>query len=89
MIMLNGVGVDPLPNYKREAAARWDAYVYVPDPDALAADSAMNWKETIKRSATEFSPNRPPRDRLARAIVSRDDYSKPLKRQNVPDKEGN
>ena len=40
MIMLKDVGVDPLPNYKREAAARWDAYVDVPDPDALAAEFA-------------------------------------------------
>ena len=38
MIMLKDVGVDPLPNYKREPGARWDAYVYVPDPDALAAE---------------------------------------------------
>ncbi len=38
MIMLKGVGVDPLPNYEREAQARWDAYLYVPDPDALAAE---------------------------------------------------
>jgi len=38
MIMLRPVGVDPLPNYKREAAARWDAYIYVPDPDALFAE---------------------------------------------------
>ena len=34
------VGVDPLPNYKRERGARWDAYLYVPDPDALAAKFA-------------------------------------------------
>lgn len=40
MIMLKDVGVDPLPNYKRDAAARWDAYVSVPDPDALAAEFA-------------------------------------------------
>ena len=40
MIMLKDVGVDPLPNYKREPAARWDAYLYVPDPDALAAEFA-------------------------------------------------
>jgi catechol 2,3-dioxygenase-like lactoylglutathione lyase family enzyme len=40
MIMLKGVGVEPLPNYKRESAARWDAYLYVPDPDALAAEFA-------------------------------------------------
>jgi len=38
MIMLKSVGVDPLPNYKRQPQARWDAYVNVPDPDALAAE---------------------------------------------------
>jgi catechol 2,3-dioxygenase-like lactoylglutathione lyase family enzyme len=40
MIMLKSVGVDPLPNYRREPAARWDAYLYVADPDALAAEFA-------------------------------------------------
>ncbi len=40
MIMLKDVGVDPLANYKREPAARWDAYLHVPDPDALAAEYA-------------------------------------------------
>jgi catechol 2,3-dioxygenase-like lactoylglutathione lyase family enzyme len=40
MIILKAVGVDPLPNYKREPAARWDAYLSVPDPDALAAEFA-------------------------------------------------
>jgi catechol 2,3-dioxygenase-like lactoylglutathione lyase family enzyme len=40
MIMLKDVGVPPLPNYQREPMARWDAYVYVPDPDALAAEFA-------------------------------------------------
>jgi catechol 2,3-dioxygenase-like lactoylglutathione lyase family enzyme len=38
MIMLKNVGVDPLPNHKREPGARWDAYLNVPDPDALAAE---------------------------------------------------
>ncbi len=41
MIMLKDVGVDPLPNYKRDIEkgwARWDAYLHVPDPDALAAE---------------------------------------------------
>src|SRR5215470_10067722 len=38
MIMLKDVGVDPLPNCVREPAARWDAYIHVPDPDALAAE---------------------------------------------------
>ena len=38
MIMLKDVGVDPLPNYKRQPQARWDGYVYVPDPDGLASE---------------------------------------------------
>jgi catechol 2,3-dioxygenase-like lactoylglutathione lyase family enzyme len=38
MIMLKVVGVDPLPNYKRHPWARLDAYLSVPDPDALAAE---------------------------------------------------
>ena len=41
MIMLKHVGVDPVPNYTRDikqGQARWDAYLHVPDPDALAAE---------------------------------------------------
>lgn len=41
MIMLKDVGVDPLPNCERDVGkgwARWDAYIHVPDPDALAAE---------------------------------------------------
>lgn len=41
MIMLKDIGVDPVPNYTRDikkGIARWDAYLYVPDPDALAAE---------------------------------------------------
>jgi len=38
MLMLKDVSVDPLPNSHREPRARWDAYVDVPDPDALAAE---------------------------------------------------
>lgn len=40
-IMLKAVGVDPVPNYRREVGkgcARWDAYLDVPDPDALATE---------------------------------------------------
>ena len=43
MIMLKDVGVDPLPNYKRDAEkgwARWDAYLQVADTDALATEFA-------------------------------------------------
>jgi catechol 2,3-dioxygenase-like lactoylglutathione lyase family enzyme len=41
MIMLKSIGVDPVPNYTRDikkGIARWDAYLHVPDPDALAAE---------------------------------------------------
>ncbi len=40
MIMFKAVGVDPLPNPKRDVGARWDAYLHAPDPDALAAEFA-------------------------------------------------
>ena len=42
-ILLKAVGVEPVPNYKRDVEqgiARWDAFVSVPDPDALAAEFA-------------------------------------------------
>lgn len=38
MIMLKAVGVDPIPNAGRHPWARWDAYIGVSDPDALAAE---------------------------------------------------
>lgn len=40
MIMLKAVGVSPQPNHQRNREARWDAYLHVPDPDALAAEFA-------------------------------------------------
>jgi catechol 2,3-dioxygenase-like lactoylglutathione lyase family enzyme len=43
MIMMKSIGVDPIPNYTRDIKqgfAPWDAYMYVPDPDALAAEFA-------------------------------------------------
>jgi catechol 2,3-dioxygenase-like lactoylglutathione lyase family enzyme len=38
MIFVKSVGEEPLPNCRRNPAARWDAYVYVADPDALATE---------------------------------------------------
>jgi catechol 2,3-dioxygenase-like lactoylglutathione lyase family enzyme len=41
MIMMKAIGVDPIPNYTRDIKqghAPWDAYIYVPDPDALAEE---------------------------------------------------
>ena len=43
MIMFKAIDVDPVPNHTRDIGhgiARWDAYIYVPDPDALAAEFA-------------------------------------------------
>ena len=34
------VVVEPMPNYNRRPAFSWDAYLEVPDPDALAAEFA-------------------------------------------------
>ena len=54
MIMLKDVGVDPLPNCTRDVkkgVARWDAYLHVPDPDALAAEFAsrnVEFSEPLK-----------------------------------------
>jgi len=45
MIMFKDLGVDPLPNYGREPAFAWDAYLDVPDPDALAAEFASRQVE--------------------------------------------
>lgn len=39
MLMVKNVGVDAVPNSTRgDHFARWDAYICVPDPDALAAE---------------------------------------------------
>lgn len=40
MVFVKSVGAKPLPNCEREPQARWDAYLHVPDPDALAAEFA-------------------------------------------------
>jgi uncharacterized glyoxalase superfamily protein PhnB len=46
MIMFKDVGIDPVPNYTQDIKkgwAPWDAFVNVPDPDAVAAEfSARN-----------------------------------------------
>ena len=54
MIMFKAVGVEPLPNYTRDVKkgiARWDAYLDVPDPDALAAEfssRSVEFSEPLK-----------------------------------------
>ena len=37
--------VPPLPNHKRHPHLRWDAFVYAPDPDALAAEFAVRFAD--------------------------------------------
>lgn len=47
-ILMKAVGVPPVPNYTRDVQqgiARWDAFVSVPDPDALAAEFAVRGVE--------------------------------------------
>lgn len=42
-ILFNDICVEPVPNYTRDikkGIARWDAFVSVPDPDALATEFA-------------------------------------------------
>jgi catechol 2,3-dioxygenase-like lactoylglutathione lyase family enzyme len=34
--------IEPMPNSKRHPHMRWDAFVYAPDPDALAAEFVAN-----------------------------------------------
>jgi len=51
MIMLKAIGVDPVPNYTRDikqGIARWDAYLDVPDPDALEAEFSSRNVEFFK-----------------------------------------
>jgi len=51
MIMLKDVGVDPVPNYTRDVQkgiARWDAYLHVSDPDALAAEFSSGNVEFVQ-----------------------------------------
>jgi catechol 2,3-dioxygenase-like lactoylglutathione lyase family enzyme len=38
MLFIKAGEAEPLPNPKRDSAMRWDAYVSVNDPDALAAE---------------------------------------------------
>ncbi|HKS74706.1 MAG TPA: VOC family protein, partial [Terriglobales bacterium] len=40
LFLKSNQGVTPLPNAKRHPSMRWDAYVYAPDPDALADEFA-------------------------------------------------
>ena len=54
MIFLKAIGVEPVPNYTRDikqGIARWDAYLDVPDPDALAAEFASRGVEFFKTIA--------------------------------------
>ena len=54
MILVKDIGVAPVPNHTRDikqGIARWDAYLHVPDPDALAAEFAtrnIDFSEPLK-----------------------------------------
>ena len=60
MVMFKDVDMDPVPNYTRDIGhgiARWDAYIYVPDPDSLAT-------EFSSRGVEFFDPLRDNSDNL-------------------------
>lgn len=51
MIMFKAVDVDPVPNHTRNVGhgvMSWDAYIYVPDPDALAKEFASREVEFFR-----------------------------------------
>lgn len=54
MMMFKSIGAEPVPNHTRDVGCGkppWDAYVYVPDPDALAAEftsRGVEFSETLK-----------------------------------------
>lgn len=51
-IILKDIGVEPVPNCTRDikqGIARWDAYLHVPDPDALAAEFSARKVEFFRR----------------------------------------
>lgn len=51
MIMFKDIGVQPIPNHLRDVKkgiARWDAYLHVPDPDALAAEFSSGNVEFVE-----------------------------------------
>jgi len=53
MLMLKDVGIPAMPNVQRHEWQRWDAYLYVPDPDALAAEfesRRVQFSEHLKNS---------------------------------------
>ena len=52
MIMLKVVGVDPLPNYSREPAARWDAYIGVAIRTRWPPNSRRARSSFLSRSRT-------------------------------------
>lgn len=63
--LIKSVGVDPVPNHTRDVkqgVMRWDAFVYVPDPDALAEEPAEH-PGPLRPAA---SPNRAIRQRFYR-----------------------
>lgn len=44
--LLKSVGIDAVPNRERHPDARWDAFVHVADPDALATELSAPLADT-------------------------------------------
>lgn len=53
MLMFKAIDVEPVPNHSRDIGhgiAAWDAYIYVADPDALAAEFASRNVSSLSHS---------------------------------------
>jgi catechol 2,3-dioxygenase-like lactoylglutathione lyase family enzyme len=54
MLMFKDIGVEPIPAHTRDIGkgdVRWDVYIHVPDPDALAAEFEtrnVDFREPLK-----------------------------------------
>ena len=60
MLMFKQIGVEPVPNCMHDIGQgilRWDAFVYVPDPDALATEFAsrnVKFSEPLKTTSDQL-----------------------------------
>ena len=75
MLMFKDVGVAAVPNYTRDikkGIARWDAYLHVPDPDALAAEFSsrnVELSEPLKDTDDGFARIRTQGRRRLRVVL--------------------
>jgi catechol 2,3-dioxygenase-like lactoylglutathione lyase family enzyme len=83
IFLKSDANVTPLPNPKRHRSMRWDAYVFAPEPDALAA-------EFLNRGAVLSTPLRDTGDGLRGFELTDPDgyvlfFGRPKNSHDMPD----